>query len=350
MIVRTLKLRLNANQERTLEGWLWNLTGVYNWAVRKVELDAKDRVFYSEFDFCNLLAGHSKKLEIPSHTLQGTIRQAYGAWQRCFKKISKKPRLKGRRNKLNSISFPDQILRPAENKVNLPGLGKVRFHKQDLPHATIKCGRIVKRASGWYLCLWLDCDHKFPVKNTEDEVGIDPGFSSLLTLSNGVKIENPRELRNGAERLTQASRAQSKKRTGRLLERQKNRRSDRNHKISRKLVENFKTIYYGADNFKGMARQFGKSVAEAGLGQLIAYITYKGRIGGRNVVAVNSRFSTMTCSDCGARNGPTGLSGLAVRNWECGCGAIHDRDINAARVILKSGAGCALKEASDGLN
>ena len=38
MIVRTLKLKLNRAQEQKLETWLWHLTGVWNWAVRKIEL------------------------------------------------------------------------------------------------------------------------------------------------------------------------------------------------------------------------------------------------------------------------------------------------------------------------
>jgi hypothetical protein len=53
-------------------------------------------------------------------------------------------------------------------------------------------------------------------------------------------------------------------------------------------VEDYATIYYSEDNFKGMARTFGKSVAEAGLAQLIAHLNYKCRTGGKNLVAVNS--------------------------------------------------------------
>ncbi len=287
MIIRAVKLKLTTHQEKALAVWLWNLTGVYNWTVRKVELDARDGVFHSEFDFNSMLAGHGHKLGIPSHVLRGTVSQAYTAWQRCFKKLSSKPRLKGKRNKLNSIPFPDPIDAPIGNKIKLPGLGSVRFHKQDLPVARIKCARIVKRASGWHLCLWLDYEHKFAVKQTDVSIGIDPGFSTLLTLSDGTRFENPRELRKGAERLAQAQKAGDKTLTARLLEKQGNRRRDRNHKISRKLVENYATIYYSDDNFQGMARQFGKSVSEAGLGQLIAHLTYKSRTGGRKLVAIN---------------------------------------------------------------
>src|ERR1039457_6372033 len=219
MIVRTLKLKLTKKQETLLNQWLWNLTGVWNWAIKKIEHDAKNKIYHSPFDFVNLIAEHSKRMEIPSHTLQGVLKQAHTAWQRCFKKIAKKPRLKGQRNKLNSIPFPDPTKTPKDNHIGLPGLGKVRYHKQDLPDAKIKCGRIVKRASGWYLCLWLDTEPaKFAVKDTKEAVGIDPGFHTLLTLSDGTKFENPRELRKGANRLAQAQRGQDKHLTARLLE------------------------------------------------------------------------------------------------------------------------------------
>ena len=56
MIQAQLKLRLNNVQEARLVGWLWNLTSVWNWAIRKIELDAKDKIYYTPRDFQNLLA------------------------------------------------------------------------------------------------------------------------------------------------------------------------------------------------------------------------------------------------------------------------------------------------------
>jgi len=340
MIVRTLKLRLSKSQEVLLKQWLWNLTGLWNWATKKIEHDAHDGVYHSEFDFVNLVANHSKRMEIPSHTMQGILKQSHTAWQRCFKKIAKKPRLKGRRNELNSIPFPDPIKAPVDCYIGIPGLGKVRFHKQELPIDKIKCGRIVRRPSGWYLCLWLDAEHKFEVKDTGKSIGIDPGFHTLLTLSDGTKIENPRELRKGAKRLAQAQRGCDKKLAARLQERQANRRNNRNHKISRWLVENYKTIYYSNDNFRAMARLFGKSISEAALGNLIGMVTYKSSTCGRKAIPISSFRTTMTCSDCGALTGPKGLDGLAVRFWVCSeCGSVHDRDTNSALVVLKNGLG-----------
>ena len=106
MIQRQLKLRLTSKQESQLTAWLWHLTGVWNWAIRKLELDARDRVYYSPKAFHNLLAGHSTKLGIPSHTLQGTLTTAYTARLRWRKKLAKRPKLKGQRNQLTSIPFP----------------------------------------------------------------------------------------------------------------------------------------------------------------------------------------------------------------------------------------------------
>ena len=340
MIVRTIKLKLNATQEQTLNNWLWHLTGVYNWSIKKIESNAQNRIYFSQFDFINLLANHSKRMEIPSHVMQGTMMQAYTAWQRCFKKLAKKPKLKSDRKnrKLASIPFPDSIQPPANNRIKVVGLGSIKYHKQDLPAAKIKCGRILKKASGWYMCLWFDTDNVFPTKQTDVAVGMDPGFEHLLTLSDGTVIDNPRELRNSAERLAQAQRGGNKKLVARLHEKQANQRKDRNHKISRTLVENYNKIYYSDDNLKAIATQFGKSVSEASLGGLIQGLIYKGKTNGRTVQAVNSANTTRTCSACKALTGPTGLAGLSVRNWVCSaCGSTWDRDYNSSLNILNAG-------------
>ena len=345
MIIRELKLRLTTKQKGLLNVWLFQLTGVYNWAIRKIELNANNKIYYSKFDFTNLLANHSKKLGIPSHTIKGILEQSYTAWQCCFRKIFKRPRLKSVRNKLNSIPFPDPIpvSRISNKIIRLPKLGKVKYYKQRLPEGNIKRARIIKRSSGWYLQLTIEAVHKFSVKNTSRKVGIDTGFKYLAILSDGVKFDNLRNFVKGQKRLAQAQRGKRKKLAARLHERIKNRRKDYNHKISRKIVENYLEIYITNDNLKGQASRFGKSIGDAGISQLRNFIIYKGDVHSRFVKLVDSKFTTMTCSTCGSLTGPTGLLGLVVRNWECGaCGAQHDRDINAAKVILNSGLGYSL--------
>ena len=346
MIQAQLKLRLNNIQEARLVGWLWNLTSVWNWAIRKIELDAKDKAYHGAKDFQNLLANHGEKLKIPSHTLQGVLSQAHLSWTRCFKKLAKKPRFKGVRNKLNSIPFPDPIKPPKGNHISLPGLGKVRFHKQELPEGKIKCGRVIRRASGWYLCLFIATDRE-PIERKESgKIGIDPGFKSLLTIAafdgQWEKVEHPRELEATEHRLAQAQRGHNKVLAARLHEKRANRVKDRNHKLSLRLVQENVVIRFSGDNHKGIARKFGKSVSSSSHYQLRQMLAYKSRSGGTQYDEPDCKFSTKTCSDCGSLSGPTGWSGLAVRQWRCSnCGSLHDRDVNAARNTLFVGAGTA---------
>jgi len=348
MITRELKLRLTTKQKNLLNQWLFNLTGVYNWAIRKIELNSDNRIYFTKFDFTNLLANHSKIIGIPSHTVHGILDQAYTAWQRCFKKISGKPKFKSIRNKLNSIPFPDPIpiTRVSDKFVRIPKLGKIKYFKQKLPVGNIKRARIVRRASGWYLQLTIDTVHKFSVRNTIKKVGIDTGFKHLAVLSDGTKFNNQRNFVKGQKRLAQAQRGKRKKLTARLHERIKFRRRDYNHKVSRFIVENYSEIYITNDNLRGQSKIFGKSISDAGIGQLRQFILYKSDIHSRKCILVDSKYTTMTCSVCGSLTGPQGLFGLAVRDWECSvCGAQHDRDINSAKVILNSGLGYSLDNA-----
>lgn len=45
MIQYQLKLRPCKAQEKTYDQWLFHLASVYNFAVRKIELNAKDKIY-----------------------------------------------------------------------------------------------------------------------------------------------------------------------------------------------------------------------------------------------------------------------------------------------------------------
>jgi len=344
-----LKLILRPAQERQLRRWLWHLTGVYNWAVRKIELDAADRRYWSTYSLEALLVGHSRRLGIPARVLERTARQGHDAWRRCFSKLGGQPRLKGRRNRLNSIPFPDPIAFFTGRRVRVSGLGSLKCHYQAIPPGRIKASRIVRRASGWYLCLFVEAEPRAIELNGNGEVGIDPGFGSLLTLSTGEKIEHPHELKETAIRLAQAQRGYRKRLTARLQERIGNQRKDRNHKLSRRLVAENAVIGWSKDAHQNIAKRFGKSVASAAHGQLRQMLAYKSRAGGREFIEVPSRNSTRACSACRALTGPTGWRGLKVRQWVCvGCGCEHDRDVNAALNTLIAARGLRVEKPGDG--
>ena len=81
-----------------------------------------------------------------------------------------------------------------------------------------------------------------------------------------------------------------------------------------------------------------KSVLDAGWSGFRTMPQYKSDDAGVWYEEVDERYSTQTCSCCGSRTGPSGPTGLAVREWTCAvCGVLHDRDTNAARIILQRG-------------
>jgi putative transposase len=43
------------------------------------------------------------------------------------------------------------------------------------------------------------------------------------------------------------------------------------------------------------------------------------------------------CSACRALSGPQGEKDLNIREWDCACGASHNRDTNSAINILRLG-------------
>lgn len=334
-----LKLKPSPRQERQMEHWLVHLTAVWNWAIRRVERNAEVGIYESSLTFRNALNGHGPKIGIAQDAICGTLWTAHTAWQRCFAGVSGKPRFKGKRNRLNSIAFAHGA--PLINgRFAIRGVGRVRFHKQDIPEGRVSQLRVVKRASGWYACLFIKAEpNSIPIIG-EGQIGIDPGFKSLLTISNGEKVAHPRELEASAVNLAQAQRGGNRKQAARIQERIASQRKDRNHKLSRRLVSENELVAFSADDHSAIASRFGKSVTSSGHFQLRQMLASKmSRRDGGKYIEVSNRNSTKTCSNCGALSGPSGLSALAVRLWCCDCGSLNDRDVNAAINTLHAALG-----------
>ncbi|MEV6986813.1 transposase, partial [Sphaerisporangium sp. NPDC051017] len=87
---------------------------------------------------------------------------------------------------------------------------------------------------------------------------------------------------------------------------------------------------------KGLARtRLAKSVHDAGWSAFVTMLEYKAALYGRVFHRIDRWFpSSKLCSDCGAVAESMPLN---VRSWSCPCGAVHDRDVNAARNILAAG-------------
>lgn len=122
----------------------------------------------------------------------------------------------------------------------------------------------------------------------------------------------------------------------------KNQRNDFLQKLSTKLIRENQVICLEDLSVKGMERnrKLAKSVTDASFSRFVEMLEYKAEWYGRKVIKIDRFYpSTQLCSGCGYKNESIkGLRGLKFREWTCPeCGEVHDRDLNAARNILKEG-------------
>lgn len=184
-------------------------------------------------------------------------------------------------------------------------------------------------------------------------VGIDLGLKALATLSDGGVIAASQPYRRIEARIASAQRAKKKRLRTALSAKAANQRRDHLHKASTRLAKEYGLIVVGGVSPAKLARtRMAKSVLDAGWSDFRHMISYKAIAHGGIMLEVDEAYTTQVCSECGSIGGPAGLEGLRVREWSCACGAVHDRDVNAAKNILRVGrdalaAGAAKAEASN---
>ena len=115
-----------------------------------------------------------------------------------------------------------------------------------------------------------------------------------------------------------------------------NARKDFLHKLSTRLVNDFDRIIVGDVNASALTQtKLAKSVLDASWSAFRGMLRYKAVKHGATFEEVCERFTSQTCSSCGARSGPKGIAGLGIRQWTCSeCGVAHLRDLNASLNIL----------------
>jgi putative transposase len=201
----------------------------------------------------------------------------------------------------------------------------------------------------WYVSLRVDIDIE-PLPPSDSKLGLDLGITSLVALSDGQKLDNPKHFQAKQRKLRQAQKALSRKQKGsnnRYKARLKvarvhaeiaDARRDQLHKLTTQLIRENQTIAVEDLAVKNMVknRKLAKAISDAGWGELVRQLEYKAEWYGRELVKVDRWFpSTKRCSDCGHTVEKMPLS---VREWECPeCGTHHDRDTNAALNILAAG-------------
>lgn len=218
----------------------------------------------------------------------------------------------------------------------------------------IKSVTIIKTKTGKYFAsILVDGElNKVIQQPINNSVGIDLGIKSLLTLSDGTSIENPKWIRTNEKQLKKLQRQLSKKqkvsnnrnkarlRLAKKHEQIKNQKIDFLHNITSKIINENQVIIMEDLNVSGMLKnhKLAKSISELSLYELRRQLEYKSKWYNRDLIFVDRWFpSSKTCSCCGWKNNKLTLKD---REFICEeCGLVIDRDENAAINIKNEGIG-----------
>jgi len=296
--------------------------------------------------------------KVSAVVLQQALADANTAYSNFFASLSGKrkgrrlgaPRFRSKRDRAQSIRFTRAArFRVLPNgRLRLPGIGDVPVRwSRDLPGEASSVTVTVDAAGRYHASFVVEVDDS-PLPASSREVGIDLGLTHFAVLSDGRKVDNPRIARKAARKLRRAQQELARRQRGSANRRKTVRkvarcharvgdtRRDWLHKLSTTIIRENQAVYVEDLAVSGLARtRLARSVHDAGWSAFTAMLEYKARRRGRTFARVDRWFpSTRACSVCGVISE---TKPLHVREWTCPCGAVHDRDVNAARNILAAG-------------
>lgn len=381
-VVRAYRFALDPSltQERALRSHAGAARFAWNWALHNCkERYASERQWYSAAELHKLW--NTEKRADPS--LAWWAENSKCCYQESFRNLdralrdftkSKKgvrkgkrlgfPRFKKRRKCRDSFRLTGTI-RCDRKTVTLPRLGVIATHEPVSKladrladsSARIMSATVSRTAQRWFVSFAVEEDREVPTRHAwpGTAIGIDLGVKALITgvddAGNVITFAGPRPLRTGLRGLRSASRAHSRKQSGsvkrsesaarlaRLHARVANLRTDALHKATSTLAARYETVVVEDLNVAGMIRnrRLARALADQGFGAARRMLAYKTAWRGGKLVTVGRFYpSSKTCSGCGTVKAKLGLS---ERTYQCdACGRVEDRDVNAARNLLKLAA------------
>jgi putative transposase len=364
MIVYEFKCKGKDKQYKAIDEAIRTFQFVQNKCLRywmdkkgmgKYDLNKYVAVLAKEFSFAN---------ELNSMARQSASERAWSAISRfydnCQKQIKGKKGFPKFKKNCRSVEYKTSGWKLSENRkaitfTDKKGIGTLKLkgtydlNVYDINQ--IKRVRLVKRADGYYCQFCIDVKVRIETEPTEKMIGLDVGINYFLADSNGNTIENPKFYRKAEKQLNRANRQKSKKfkksakPQSKNYHRARNRYARKHLRVSRQRKEYSKRVAYSVVqsndliayedlNVKGMVRNrhLAKSISDVGWTIFRQWLEYFGYKYGKITIAVPPQNTSQNCSNCGEKV----KKSLSTRTHICQhCGYIEDRDINAAKNILK---------------
>lgn len=362
-------LRPTPEQVVALDFLLWQARRVYNMALeQRIAIYAEQKNTVVSNDqwpyFRDLRHAEPEGLgKLNAYTMNLTLRRLDKTFQAFFRRVRAGksagekfgfPRFKSHsRFKCMEYKYKNgcslRKLDEVQMALYVQNVGEIKivYHRAIPAEANIKQVAIKRHNGRWYANLMLefpDVVKKHP--HPRRSIGIDVGLKSVVALSNKQVIEHPhwlkkslakmRVLQRKAARQQKGSKRQSAtyKQIAKLHEHIANQRGDFYHKLSKELSAEYALIGIEDLNLAFMNRnkKTSRTSYDAGIGIFRQMLIYKAEEAGGRVIAVNPAYTTQKCSRCAYK----AKKSLVVRVHKCPkCGLKLDRDVNAAKNILK---------------
>jgi len=343
MLTYKRKLILNKAQEHRINSWCSVCRLVYNMGLEiKIAAWRNKQESVHKFELMRQLKDIKDIdwiADVQSQSLQNVIERLDASYQNFFKGGGF-PKWANKK-KYNSILLKSAVV--FGNTVKLPKIGSLKMFKDAEIKGTIKTATIIKEVTGYFICITTDATKDIQNQDESQVVGLDMGIAFLYVDSNGQFVNNPKHYKRYERKLRIENRSLARKKKGsNSWEKQSHRlallhhkignvRRDFLHKESTKIAKASHIVVLEDLNVSGMKRSnLGKRISDAGWATFRTMLEYK-----THVIAINPRFTSQTCNDCGAKDKKSRIS---QSKFVCtSCGVESNSDFNAAKNILSKG-------------
>ena len=298
---------------------------VYNYYLAKrIDIYEKSKETFNYYACAKDLTQLKKHLtwlkEADSTSLQSSLKNLEAAYLKFFKDRKGYPKFKSKKTHKYSYTSKSNgvnILVIDSKHIQLPKLGIVNIRNELPIQGKILSATISQVPSGkYYVSICCDNVNIEPFEKTGAVVGIDLGIKDFAITSDGLKIPNPKYLKQSLDKLAKLQRELSRKTRGssnytkqrikvaRLQEHIANQRKDFLHKTSTQLIKDYDIICLEDLKVNNMLKnhKLARSIADVSWSTFVSYLTYKSVWYDKQISKISTFFpSSQTCSICGEK-------------------------------------------------